>query len=169
MWKPQSQHCSHWHSVDNDGLKTCQWSRELWKSGHLCWCTQMLWRPNSFHVLVLQVLMWLKMPRKIPIVPKLQFFRSVAQLFDPFLRKYHTEEPVMPFLEKDLAELIKVMTFTISRMQSRKPQGNMWILWWNYIDEGTCADISAKQGAGRSFRKGWQKLWVPLSDNPIYI
>ena len=49
-------------------------------------------------------------------VPKLQFFRSVAQLFDPFLRKYQTEEPVMPFLGKDLAELIKVMTFMISRM-----------------------------------------------------
>ncbi|XP_063730464.1 uncharacterized protein LOC134858472 isoform X2 [Eleginops maclovinus] len=40
-------------------------------------------------------------------LPKLQFFRSIAQLFDPFLRKYQTEEPVMPYLGKDLAELIK--------------------------------------------------------------
>ncbi|XP_040917268.1 uncharacterized protein LOC121197645 [Toxotes jaculatrix] len=40
-------------------------------------------------------------------LPKLQFFRSVAQLFDPFLKKYQTEEPVMPYLGKDLAELIK--------------------------------------------------------------
>lgn len=55
--------------------------------------------------------------RKDPLtLPKLQFFRSVAQLFDPFLRKYQTEEPVMPFLGKDLAELIKVMAFIISRL-----------------------------------------------------
>ncbi|XP_063744625.1 uncharacterized protein LOC134867752 isoform X3 [Eleginops maclovinus] len=40
-------------------------------------------------------------------LPKLQFFRSIAQLFDPFLRKYQTEEPVMPYLGRDLAELIK--------------------------------------------------------------
>ncbi|XP_063753643.1 uncharacterized protein LOC134873747 isoform X1 [Eleginops maclovinus] len=50
----------------------------------------------------------IKEAQKDPLtLPKLQFFRSIAQLFDPFLRKYQTEEPVMPYLGKDLAELIK--------------------------------------------------------------
>lgn len=42
------------------------------------------------------------------IIPKLQFFLSVAQSFNPFLTKYQTDEPVLPFLAKDLKELLMV-------------------------------------------------------------
>ncbi|XP_050974815.1 uncharacterized protein LOC127170690 isoform X1 [Labeo rohita] len=38
---------------------------------------------------------------------KLHFSLTVARLFSPFLKKYQTDEPVMPFLSNDLAELIK--------------------------------------------------------------
>lgn len=31
------------------------------------------------------------------IVPKLQFFLSVARIFSPFLTKYQMDEPVLPF------------------------------------------------------------------------
>lgn len=43
------------------------------------------------------------------ILAKLQLFMTVARTFTPFLKKYQTDEPVMPYLGKDLAELIKVM------------------------------------------------------------
>lgn len=43
------------------------------------------------------------------IIPKLQFFLSVAQSFNPFLTKYQTDEPVLSFLGKDLAELLMVI------------------------------------------------------------
>ncbi|KAK9978890.1 hypothetical protein ABG768_020628 [Culter alburnus] len=41
------------------------------------------------------------------ILAKLHFFATIARTFDPFLKRYQTDEPVMPFLAKDLAELIK--------------------------------------------------------------
>ncbi|KAL6457747.1 hypothetical protein MHYP_G00329770 [Metynnis hypsauchen] len=41
------------------------------------------------------------------IIAKMHFFMTVARTFHPFMKKYQTDEPVMPFLGKDLAELIK--------------------------------------------------------------
>ncbi|KAJ8348774.1 hypothetical protein SKAU_G00273630 [Synaphobranchus kaupii] len=38
---------------------------------------------------------------------KLHFFMAISRAFSPFLTKYQTDEPVMPFLCKDLAELMK--------------------------------------------------------------
>ncbi|XP_072562663.1 uncharacterized protein [Paramormyrops kingsleyae] len=38
---------------------------------------------------------------------KMHFFMTVARTFHPFMKMYQTDEPVMPFLGKDLAELIK--------------------------------------------------------------
>lgn len=43
------------------------------------------------------------------IIPKLQFFLSVARSFNPFLTKYQTDEPVLPFLAKDLKELLMAL------------------------------------------------------------
>lgn len=34
---------------------------------------------------------------------KTHFFMTVARTFNPFMKKYQTDEPVMPFLAKDLA------------------------------------------------------------------
>ncbi len=45
------------------------------------------------------------------IVAKLHFSLTVARLFSPFLKKYQTDEPVMPFLSNDLAEMIKVQIY----------------------------------------------------------
>ncbi|KAL6471512.1 hypothetical protein MHYP_G00201620 [Metynnis hypsauchen] len=41
------------------------------------------------------------------IIAKMHFFMTVARTFHPFMKKYQNDEPVMPFLGKDLAELIK--------------------------------------------------------------
>ncbi|KAK1886444.1 Zinc finger MYM-type protein 1 [Dissostichus eleginoides] len=41
------------------------------------------------------------------IIAKLQFFFAISRTFSPFLLKFQTDEPVMPFLAKDLAELLK--------------------------------------------------------------
>ncbi|XP_049922950.1 uncharacterized protein LOC126404033 isoform X1 [Epinephelus moara] len=41
------------------------------------------------------------------ILAKLEFYMTVARTFNPFLKRYQTDEPVMPFFSKDLAELIK--------------------------------------------------------------
>ncbi|KAI4803093.1 hypothetical protein KUCAC02_006650 [Chaenocephalus aceratus] len=41
------------------------------------------------------------------IIAKLQFFFAISRTFSPFLLKCQTDEPVMPFLAKDLAELLK--------------------------------------------------------------
>ncbi|KAG5272523.1 hypothetical protein AALO_G00166480 [Alosa alosa] len=38
---------------------------------------------------------------------KMHFFMTLARTFHPFMKKYQTDEPVMPLLAKDLAELIK--------------------------------------------------------------
>jgi len=46
------------------------------------------------------------------ILAKLQYYMALARTFNPFLKKYQTDEPVMPFLSKDLAELTKVMIYT---------------------------------------------------------
>ncbi|XP_041931129.1 uncharacterized protein LOC121694820 isoform X2 [Alosa sapidissima] len=43
------------------------------------------------------------------IIPKLQFFLSVARSFSPFLTKYQTDKPVLPFLAKDLKELLMAL------------------------------------------------------------
>ncbi|XP_048046597.1 uncharacterized protein LOC125268444 isoform X2 [Megalobrama amblycephala] len=40
-------------------------------------------------------------------IAKMHFFMTVARTFDPFMRKYQTNEPVMPSFGKDLAELFK--------------------------------------------------------------
>lgn len=41
------------------------------------------------------------------ILAKLQFFMTVARTFNPFLKKYQTDESMMPFLGKDLANIKK--------------------------------------------------------------
>ncbi len=47
------------------------------------------------------------------IVAKLEFFLAISRTFSPLLLKFQTDEPVLPFLAKDLAELLKViMTLT---------------------------------------------------------
>lgn len=40
---------------------------------------------------------------------KFHFFLTVARIFHPFLKKYQSDEPLMPFLCKDLTELLKVI------------------------------------------------------------
>ncbi|XP_078027544.1 uncharacterized protein LOC117265688 [Epinephelus lanceolatus] len=40
------------------------------------------------------------------ILAKLQFYTALARTFTPFLKKYQTDEPVLPFLSKDLTELM---------------------------------------------------------------
>ncbi|KAL7369705.1 hypothetical protein ABVT39_006167 [Epinephelus coioides] len=40
------------------------------------------------------------------IIPKLQFFLAISRSFNPFLTRYQTDEPVLPFLAKDLTELL---------------------------------------------------------------
>ena len=45
------------------------------------------------------------------VLAKLHFYMAVARTFNPFLKKYQTDEPVMPFLCQDLAELIMVMIY----------------------------------------------------------
>ena len=43
------------------------------------------------------------------IIAKLQFFLAISRTFNPFLTKYQTDEPMLPFLAKDLTELLTVM------------------------------------------------------------
>ena len=40
------------------------------------------------------------------MVPKLHFFAYVANLVEPFLVKYQTDNPMIPFLYFDLKEII---------------------------------------------------------------
>ncbi|KAK1902444.1 maturase K [Dissostichus eleginoides] len=42
------------------------------------------------------------------IIAKPQFFFAISRTFSPFLLKFQTDEPVMPFLTKYLAELLKI-------------------------------------------------------------
>lgn len=50
-------------------------------------------------------------PGTITIVAKLYFYLSVIRTFSPFLKTHQTDEPMMPFLANDLAELMKVIIF----------------------------------------------------------
>jgi len=38
------------------------------------------------------------------ILAKLQFFLALSRTFFPFLKKYQTDEPVLPFLCRDLTK-----------------------------------------------------------------
>ena len=40
------------------------------------------------------------------IVPKLQFFVSVVNLVEPFLTKYQTDKPMVPFMNYDIKKII---------------------------------------------------------------
>lgn len=42
------------------------------------------------------------------VIAKLEFFTAVCRNVSPFLTKYQTDAPVLPFIAHDLAELIKV-------------------------------------------------------------
>jgi hypothetical protein len=42
-------------------------------------------------------------------VAKLSFFASIASLFEPFLKKYQTDQPMMPFLHDDMAQLLRTL------------------------------------------------------------
>ncbi|KAF7688178.1 hypothetical protein HF521_014184 [Silurus meridionalis] len=43
------------------------------------------------------------------ILAKLQFYMALARTFTPFLKKYQTDEPVLPFLQKDLTEAVVLL------------------------------------------------------------
>ncbi len=45
------------------------------------------------------------------IIAKLHFYMSVIRTFKPFLTTYQTDQPMMPFLVNDLADLMKVIIF----------------------------------------------------------
>ncbi|KAL7381065.1 hypothetical protein ABVT39_028034 [Epinephelus coioides] len=40
------------------------------------------------------------------IIQKMQFFLAISRSFNPFLTRYQTDEPVLPFLARDLTELL---------------------------------------------------------------
>ena len=46
------------------------------------------------------------------ILAKLHFYMAIARTFTPFLKRYQTDEPVMPFLGRDLVEFLKVKIHT---------------------------------------------------------
>lgn len=46
-------------------------------------------------------------------IAKMHFFMTVAWTVHPFMKKYQTDEPVLPFFGKDLAELINVIIYSI--------------------------------------------------------
>lgn len=43
------------------------------------------------------------------IIPKLQFFKSIAMILQPFLAKYQTSKPMVSFLYDDLLDIIKTL------------------------------------------------------------
>lgn len=45
------------------------------------------------------------------ILAKLQFYTALARTFTPFLKKYQTDEPVLPFLPEHLTELMMVIIY----------------------------------------------------------
>ena len=54
------------------------------------------------------------------ILPKLQFFMAISRTFTPFLTKYQTDAPVMPFLCKDLVELFQVIKLIMKNQEEKK-------------------------------------------------
>ncbi|XP_046874041.1 uncharacterized protein LOC124466288 isoform X2 [Hypomesus transpacificus] len=53
-------------------------------------------------------------------ITRMHFFMTVARTFDPFMRKYQTDEPVMPFFGKDLAELLKKVDIGLGAEEALK-------------------------------------------------
>ena len=56
------------------------------------------------------------------ILPKLQFFMAISRTFTPFLTKYQTDAPVMPFLCKDLVELFQVIKLIMKNQEEKEKQ-----------------------------------------------
>lgn len=55
------------------------------------------------------------------IIAKLEFFLAIARSFNPFLQRYQTDQPVLPFLVKDLTELLMaIITSLLQRFIKRE-------------------------------------------------
>lgn len=72
------------------------------------------------------------------IVAKLHFSLTVARLFSPFLKRYQTDEPVMPFLSNDLAELIKVVNTDVYIVSTELLPLLMYTLNENFLNCFNC-------------------------------
>ncbi|XP_072571938.1 uncharacterized protein [Paramormyrops kingsleyae] len=59
------------------------------------------------------------------ILAKLQFYAALARTFTPFLKKYQTDEPVLPFLPKDLTELM-MKRLDIFLSSAMEPYPELW-------------------------------------------
>ncbi|CAM4672941.1 unnamed protein product [Leuciscus chuanchicus] len=58
------------------------------------------------------------------IIPKLGFFLAIARSFNPFSQRYQTDEPALPFLAKDLTELLMSLLWRFIKrelLQDRTP------------------------------------------------
>ncbi|XP_073714812.1 uncharacterized protein [Misgurnus anguillicaudatus] len=69
------------------------------------------------------------------IIPKLQFFLSVARSFNPFLIKYQTDEPVLPFLAKDLKELLMALLRRFVKRELLEDRSSLQMITIQVSDE----------------------------------
>lgn len=95
-----------WPSMVGEPTCGTESSGGLAFSSAVCGCSEKKELPNpgtgSFETI--------EAAQKDPLIlAKLQFFATIARTFEPFLKRYQTDEPVMPFLASDLAELMKVI------------------------------------------------------------
>lgn len=60
------------------------------------------------------------------IMAKMHFFMAVSRSVSPFLTKFQTDEPVLPFVGDDLAELLKVRFSLCCHSSVRKLDTHEW-------------------------------------------
>ncbi|KAK0152285.1 hypothetical protein N1851_006335 [Merluccius polli] len=69
------------------------------------------------------------------VIPKLQFFLSIARSFHPFLTRYQTDEPVLPFLGKDLKEFLMGLLRRFVKRELLQDRSSQQIITINVSDE----------------------------------
>nr|XP_033499290.1 uncharacterized protein LOC117267472 [Epinephelus lanceolatus] len=94
------------------------------------------------------------------IIPKLQFFLAISRSFNPYLTRYQTDEPVLPFLAKDLTELLMSLLQRFVKqeiLQDRTPrqltqievsEEKNWVSLRN-LDIGLGAECAIKELLGK--------------------
>ncbi|KAI2645765.1 Polyribonucleotide nucleotidyltransferase [Labeo rohita] len=56
------------------------------------------------------------------IVAKLEFFLAISQTFRLLITKFQTDDPVLPFVAKDLKECMQGLATIVNKMQEKSPQ-----------------------------------------------
>ncbi|KAK9976445.1 hypothetical protein ABG768_021650 [Culter alburnus] len=77
------------------------------------------------------------------VIAKLEFFLAIARSFNPFLQRYQTDEPVLPFLVKDLTELLMSLLRRFIKRELLQDQTPLQLTKMDISEEKKCVSLKS--------------------------